>query len=91
MSKEQLEAFLEKIKTDTSLQEQLKLAADVNAVIAIAKDAGYTISADDLKSTQSGISEEELENVAGGAGTICCVSIFKISSAMTACVTPITG
>ena len=67
MSTEQLEAFLEKIKTDTSLQEQLKLAADVNVVIAIAKEAGYTISADDLKSTQSGISEEELEKMGNAA------------------------
>ena len=66
MSKEQLKSFLEKVKADTSLQEKLKSAADSDAVLAIAKDAGFSISADDLKNAQSEISEEELEGVAGG-------------------------
>ena len=66
MSEEQLKAFLEKVKTDTSLQEKLKAAADANAVAAIAKEAGFSISVDDLAKAQSEISEEELEGVAGG-------------------------
>ena len=66
MSLEQLKAFLEKVKADTSLQEKLKAAADADAVAAIAKEAGFSISADVLKSAQSEISEEELESVAGG-------------------------
>ncbi len=64
MSEEQLKAFLEKIKTDASLQEKLKAAANADAVTAIAKEAGFSISADDLKKAQSEISEEELEGVA---------------------------
>ena len=67
MSEEQLKAFLEKVKGDTSLKESLKAAADVDASLAIAKDAGFSISANDLKSAQSKISDEELEGVAGGA------------------------
>ena len=66
MSEEQLKAFLEKVKGDTSLQEKLKAASDADAVLAIAKDAGFSISADDLKNAQSEVSEEELESVAGG-------------------------
>ena len=66
MSEEQLKAFLEKVKGDTSLQEKLKAATDNDAVAAIAKDAGFMISAEDLKNAQSEVSEEELENVAGG-------------------------
>ena len=66
MSEEQLKAFLEKLKADTSLQEKLKAAADNDGVAAIAKDAGFSISADDLKNAQSEISDEELEGVAGG-------------------------
>ena len=66
MSEEQLKAFLEKVKGDTSLQEKLKAAADTNAVVAIAKEAGFSISADDLTKAQSELSEEELEGVAGG-------------------------
>ena len=64
MSEEQLKAFLEKVQGDKSLQEQLQAASDADAVVSIAKEAGFSISADDLK--QSEISEEELEGVAGG-------------------------
>ena len=70
MSEEQLKAFLEKVKGDTSLQEKLKAAADSDAVLAIAKEAGFSISADDLKNAQSALSDEELEGVAGGFPTI---------------------
>ena len=66
MSEEQLKAFLEAVKADASLQEKLKAAGDADAVIAIAKAAGFAISADELKKAQSEISEEELEGVAGG-------------------------
>ena len=68
MSEEQLKVFLEKLKADTSLQEKLKAAADTNAVVAIAKEAGFSISADDFRSE---LSEEELENVAGGGESWC--------------------
>ena len=67
MSEEQLKAFLEKVKGDTTLQDKLKAAADVEGVIAIAKEAGFMISADELKKAQSEISEDELESVSGGA------------------------
>ena len=67
MSEEQLKAFLEKVKADTSLQEKLKSAADANAVAAIAKEVGFSISADDLTTkAQSELSDKELEGVAGG-------------------------
>ena len=66
MSAEQLKAFLEKVQADTSLQEKLKAAADSDAVLAIAKEAEFMISVEDLKNAQSELSEEELEGVAGG-------------------------
>ena len=66
MSEEQLKAFLEKLQGDTRLQEKLKAATDANAVAEIAKEAGFSISADDLKKAQSELSDEELEGVAGG-------------------------
>tara|TARA_Y100000589_G_C27028657_1_gene578050 strand:+ start:379 stop:639 length:261 start_codon:yes stop_codon:yes gene_type:complete len=73
MSEDQLKAFLEKVKVETSLQEKLKVAADSDAVLAIAKEAGFFVSADDLKNAQSELSAEELEVVAGGrhSGTPC--------------------
>ena len=64
MSEEQLKAFIEKVKADTSLQEKLKAAADVDAALAIAKDAGFSVSVDDWQVTE--LSDEELEGAAGG-------------------------
>ena len=66
MSEEQLKAFIAKVQGDTSLQEKLKAAADADAVVAIAKEAGFSISVEDLKNAQSEISDEELESAAGG-------------------------
>ncbi len=74
MSEEQLKAFIEKVKGDTSLQEKLKAAADSDAVLAIAKEAGFMICADDLKNAQSELSDEELEAVAGGG----CVTSMRL-------------
>ena len=69
MSEEQLKAFLEKVEADSSLQEKLKAVADAEAVIAIAKEAGFAITAEDIQSMQSQsgeVSDEELEGAAGG-------------------------
>ena len=66
MSEDQLKAFIAKVQGDTSLQEKLKAAANPDAVLAIAKEAGFSISADDLKNAQSEVSDEELEGAAGG-------------------------
>ena len=67
MSEKQLKAFLEKAKGDTSIQEKLKAAADSDAVVAIAKELGFSFSVHDLKKAQSTeLSDEELEGVAGG-------------------------
>ena len=65
MSEEQLKAFLEKVKGDTSLQEKLKAAADSDAVTAIAKEAGFSISLDDFNKS-SELLGKELEGVVGG-------------------------
>ena len=69
MSEEQLKAFLEKVKSDTELQEKLNGAADADAVAEIAKEAGFAITAEDIQSMQSQsgeVSDEELEGAAGG-------------------------
>ena len=69
MSEEQLKAFLEKVKADTSLQEKLKAAASPEAAVEIAKEAGFAITAEDIQSMQSStteLSDEELEGTAGG-------------------------
>ena len=66
MSEEQLKAFMEAVKADADLQNQFKAAGDTDAVLAIAKQAGFVISSDELQRAQAEISEEELEGIAGG-------------------------
>ena len=69
MSEEQFNAFLEKVKADTSLQDKLKAAASPEAAVKIAKAAGFLITAEDIQSMQSAtveLSDEELEGAAGG-------------------------
>ena len=68
MSEEQLKAFQAAVKANAGLQEKLKTAGDADAVVAIAKAAGFLISAEGLQRAEAEISEEELEGVAGGWG-----------------------
>ena len=72
MSEEQLKAFLEKVKDDTALREKIKSVSDVDAVLAIAKETGFAITADDIQSMKSSseLSEDELEKATGGGWSI---------------------
>ncbi|MFN6356379.1 MAG: Nif11-like leader peptide family natural product precursor [Cyanobacteriota bacterium] len=79
MSEQQLTALLAKLKDDAGLREKLQGAADLDAVLALVKDAGFDVSkAEWLKAQASKIlelSDEELENVAGGlSGHGCTIS-----------------
>ncbi len=71
MSEEQLSALLAKLKDDAGLQEQLKGAADLDAAVAMAKEAGFDVSKADWLKYQANqtleLSDEELDEVAGGA------------------------
>jgi len=71
MPEEQLQAFLEAVKADPGLQEQLKASGDADAVVLIAKEMGFTVSAEDFNKSQSALSDEELEHLAGGVWSSC--------------------
>jgi predicted ribosomally synthesized peptide with nif11-like leader len=70
MSEEQLSALLAMLKDDAGLREKLKGAADLDAAVAMAKEAGFDVNkADWLKHQAKQILElndEELEIAAGG-------------------------
>ena len=71
MSEEQLKAFWEAIQADTALQQKLQGVTDPDAIVAIAKEAGFSISADELKKAMESVAElsdELLRSAAGGAG-----------------------
>ena len=71
MSEEQLTSLLAKLKEDAGLREKLKSAADVDAALVMAKEAGFDVSKADWLRYQAKqtleLSDEELEGLAGGA------------------------
>ena len=75
MSEEQLSALLAKLKEDAGLQEKLKGAADLDAAVAVAKEAGFDVSKADWLKYQANqtleLSDEELERVSGGGTWLC--------------------
>ena len=71
MSKEQATAFLETIKTNVELQNAIKQAADVDAIVAIAKAQGFNMTTADFQKAQSELVDSELEAAAGGINQIC--------------------
>ena len=64
----QFKAFLEAVEADAALQEKVQTEASryADAVVAIAKEAGFGIAADDVKRVQLEISEDDLKGVTGG-------------------------
>jgi len=67
MSQEDLQKFLEAVREDPSLQKKLEAAGDADGAVAVAQAAGFTISAQKLKQAEAELSEEDLEEVAGGS------------------------
>ena len=69
MSEEQLKAFWKAIQADAALQQKLEGVTDPDAIVTIAKEAGFCISADELKNGNESVvevSDEELGAAAGG-------------------------
>jgi predicted ribosomally synthesized peptide with nif11-like leader len=70
MSEEQLSALLAKLKENAGLKEKLQCAVDLDAAVAIVKDAGFDVTKADWLRYQAKqtleLSDEELEGVAGG-------------------------
>lgn len=58
MSEDQLKAFLEKVKTDKDFKKKLESASDIDSLLQIAKDAGFTIPTTDF---QESLTDKELE------------------------------
>lgn len=67
MSSSQLKNFLEALKLDAALRQRIQEASDNADIVAIASDAGYAISMDDLTGAEAELSDEDLENAAGGS------------------------
>ena len=75
MSEKQLSALLAKLKDDADLREKLEGAADLDAFLAIVKQAGFDVIKVDWLKYQARqtleLSDAELQEVAGGAVSQC--------------------
>jgi len=63
MPEAQVNAFMEAIRADAALQEKVSGAADADAAVEIAQEAGYSISREEIYWL---LTEETLEAVVGG-------------------------
>ncbi len=80
MSTEELKKFSEAVKNDAALQEELKkIGTDEAAIVDLAKSKGFDIDAAELKAqaenSKGELSEEQLDNVAGGDLTVATVVV----------------
>ncbi|GAB4535394.1 MAG: hypothetical protein Tsb0014_22330 [Pleurocapsa sp.] len=72
MSTENAIEFLAEVAENASLQEKLKATKNSDELIALAKEQGYEVSAEDFQAikeiadSNEELSEDELETVAGG-------------------------
>jgi predicted ribosomally synthesized peptide with nif11-like leader len=70
MSEEQFSALVAKLQEDTELAEKLIGAADFDAAVAMAQEAGFDVSKADWLRYQAQqtleLSDDDLEAVAGG-------------------------
>lgn len=66
MSEEQFKAFLEKVASTPGLRKKLKATTDSDDVIAIAKEVGFNIVAEDLSRSKEEVVDAELKDAAGG-------------------------
>ena len=70
MTAEQLSAFIEAVKADAALEAKLKSAADLDAAVAVAKEAGFDVTKADWpefhQASPAEMSDGDLEGAAGG-------------------------
>jgi predicted ribosomally synthesized peptide with nif11-like leader len=65
ISADQFKSFLEAVQADSTLQEKLDAAANAEAAVAIAKDAGFTISVEEIRIGKD-VSSDDLADLCGG-------------------------
>ena len=80
MSQEDLTQFLQAVQQDSSLQEKLK--AEGADPVAIAREAGFSITQAELLRAHAAriheLSDEELESASGGTTVVACMTGIPI-------------
>ena len=68
MSLDQARAFIEKMKSDEAFRNRIVAIEDVDARLVAASEAGFEFTKEELKEVQSELSDDELDQAAGGTG-----------------------
>ncbi len=67
MSLDQARAFLEKMKSDEAFRNRIFAIEDVDARLVAASEAGFEFTEEEVKEVHSELSDDELDQAAGGA------------------------
>jgi len=77
MSKEAVLEFVQKVSADESLEAEIETAISgkqgsdaANAIAGVGAKHGYTFTAEEIEAQREELSDEDLEEVAGGGGSI---------------------
>lgn len=66
MTEHQLKSFLQACRDDAGLRERISQATTAEDAVSIAKAAGFSIEPSELLAASRGLTDKELESVAGG-------------------------
>lgn len=70
MSVESARAFVERLDTDEEFAKKVAICKSKEERITLAKNEGYDFSVEEVKEALSQLSDDDLENVAGGSFSI---------------------
>lgn len=81
MSVVSAKAFIEKVKNDEDFKKKLGSLKDAQARVEFVKAAGFDFTKEELAKVkeEEGLTDEELDNVAGGCGHACLVGLGDVS------------
>jgi len=83
MSVDEINRFNQEAKADEAMVADLKeIGNDLDGLVAYANSKGYQFTAEDVQSSHSGdLSEEDLDQVAGGGGVVGIVVLMVVEIA----------
>lgn len=81
MSIESAKTFIEKVKNEEDFKKKLGALKDAEERFEFARAEGFDFTKEELAEVkeEEGLTDEELDNVAGGCGHACLVQIGDIS------------
>lgn len=81
MSTVSAKAFVEKVKNDEDFKNKLAAMKDASARVEFVKKSGFDFTKEELAKVkeEQGLTDEELDSVAGGCGHVCFDKMMDIS------------